>query len=88
MKRSGRALRRRYGRAARRRVYGPARPVRVGIECETPREWQWFKRIAFEQGWGRTGPDGVFELTDHPDRLPARFHEAVRAARCKYTVLP
>ena len=81
-----RRLRKRYGQA-RRRAYGPARPVRVDIECATPREWQWFKRTALEQGWGRTGNDGVFELTDHPSRLPERFHQAVQAAGCKYTVL-
>jgi hypothetical protein len=83
-----RRLHRRYGHA-RRRVYGPPRPVKVDIECPTPREWQWFKRTALEQGWGRTPSDPSFslELTDRPERLPALFHEAVRAARCKVTVL-
>lgn len=81
-----RALHRRYGKA-RRRAYGPTRPVRVDMECATPREWRWFKMMAFDQGWARIGRDGVFELTAHPDQLPKRFHEAVHAANCKYTVI-
>jgi hypothetical protein len=81
-----RALRRRYGLARRRKVYGPARPIHADVICETPREWQWFKRTALEQGWARTSSSGEFMLTDHPNRLPERFHDAVRAARCKVTV--
>ncbi len=71
--------------ATGRKLYGPPRPVPVEVECATPGEWRWFKRTALEQGWARTTREGRFELTDRPESLPERFHEAMRASHCRFT---
>jgi hypothetical protein len=71
-----------------RRPHGPPKPVVVDIECASPREWQWFKNMAIEQGWARaTSGEYSLELTDLPENLPERFHQAVQAAGCKIKVL-
>lgn len=76
--------------AARRatRRHGPPKPVVVDIECASPREWRWFKNMAIEQGWARAASgEYSLELTDLPENLPERFHEAVRAAGCKIKIV-
>jgi|HubBroStandDraft_2_1064218.scaffolds.fasta_scaffold08586_5 hypothetical protein len=71
-----------------RRPHGPPKPVVVDIECASPREWRWFKNMAIEQGWARaTSGEYSLELTDLPENLPERFHQAVQAAGCKIKVL-
>jgi hypothetical protein len=44
--------------------------------------------MAIEQGWARaTSGEYSLELTDLPENLPERFHQAVQAAGCKIKVL-
>ena len=71
-----------------RKSHGPPKPVVVDIECASPRDWRWFKNMAIEQGWARTTTgEYSLELTDLPENLPERFHQAVQAAGCKIKIV-